>query len=181
MRRSISTLATVLLVGFAAGCHSVDTTDVSDDPRFQGGYAVGQDWTLLKPACLVSHVPGFSQSDDPERVIWSVEVARRAATQGTDGAGQATSIVARVPAGSHLRIRRLRYSKDVDRSIWVYPQRLVELSAEGTLTTPDGTWQDVIAPATFDTDTAANRVRSVDGVSLTVPNLELVGPTPMSR
>jgi hypothetical protein len=103
----------------------------------------------------------------PKRVLWSASVA----AQKPDSQSQESSSwtqLAKIPAGSTIRIERLRYS------YFSYfppfpPGGSVVLYAYGTLRTPSAEWREVIAPIGLELD-----AHDHEGVDVFLPDTEFV-------
>jgi hypothetical protein len=142
MTKALRTLLPLLLL---AGCSvhgTIGVIDVTNDPRFAGGYEPGQVWRLRTDGYIV-------HSGDNGLELW----------KPADAAGLSDTV--KVPAGSTVRIQRLGYlfnsehpptAGSTSEMIWAY----------GTLTDPGGKqWQVSILPAIHDG-------RPVPGTSLFV-------------
>jgi len=139
------------------GTHIVD---VSNDPRFQGGYRVGQIYRLRSNGYLVQPLPGGDWE------LWTpAELAQ-----------QPSSTAQFVPAGSTVRIDRLGYLYD-DYHPPVAGGQLELLLAYGTVTLPSG----IALPKTVVVLPLLRDARTVAGTSVQVYPvdnhfLELVAP-----
>ena len=157
-------LATTSLVIGCAFPMGTRTVDVTNDPKFQVGYSQGQNYRLKTDGYLMEWRTGTA---DPKRVLLSASVAAQKPDPQNPTRSSWTQL-AKIPAGSTIRIERLQYS------YFNYfppfpPGGSVILCAFGTLKTPSAQWQDVVAP-----DGPKLDAHDHGGVDVFLPDTEFV-------
>jgi hypothetical protein len=157
-------LATASLVIGCAIPLGMRTVDVTKDSKFQVGYSQGQTYRLKTNGYLMECTTG---NTGPMRVLWSASFTTQALGPQNPSRGSWTRL-AKIPAGSTIRIERLQYS------YFNYfppfpPSGSVILYAYGTLKAPSAEWHDIAAPNGPDLD-----AHDHDGVDVFLPDTEFL-------
>ncbi|MGA2582247.1 MAG: hypothetical protein ABSG31_03125 [Tepidisphaeraceae bacterium] len=144
MNSALRSTAIALLCSCLGGCAiytGVHEQDLSHDPKYQGGYSVGDSYQLNSDGWLFKPAPA---DDHPELFLRSFDVTTRPSDE-------AETKLALIPKGSTVHIDKLAFEDDqflfeefnLGGSI-VHPH--FGFFAYGTITTGSAKWTDVKMP-----------------------------------